>query len=110
HPGVPLGIDPGLTSVQGVVLGWGSGVSAPWPLLLALLVVGVGRRGPQIAVPLLGLVFLAGALMEPISWDAAGGSHGIGLAVLVWLNVVVPAALIAVGIGSRRSPDVALGR
>ena len=87
YPGTPLCIDLGLTSAQGVWVGWGSGVSAPWPMLAALALTGIAGRGPRWVVPTLGLMFVAGALMEPVSWETVTGSGGSWLAVLVWLNI-----------------------
>jgi hypothetical protein len=112
YPGIPLGIDLGLTSAQGVWVGWGSGVSAPWPMLAALALTAIAGRGQRWVVPTLGLMFVAGALMEPLSWETVTGSGGRWLAVLVWLNVALPLGLIGTGIRDvqtsgahgRRSP------
>jgi hypothetical protein len=97
YPGLPLGIDLGLTSATGVWIGWGSGVSAPWPLLVALALTGVAGQGHRRTVPVLGLMFVSGALVEPIFWEANTGAKGAAIATLVWLNVVLPAMLIVLG-------------
>lgn len=101
YPGLPLGIDLGLTSAGGVWLGWGSGVSAPWPLLVALALTGVAGLGRRWTVPGLGLVFLSGGLMEPIFWEANTGAKGAAIATLVWFNVILPAMVITLGVRDR---------
>jgi hypothetical protein len=73
YPGLPLGIDLGLTTSGGVWIGWGSGVSAPWPLLVALALTGVAGLGHKRTVPVLGLIFVLGGLIEPIFWEATPG-------------------------------------
>lgn len=102
YPGLPLGIDLGLSSADGVWLGWGSGVSAPWPLLVALALTGVGGLGRRWTVPGLGLACLSGGLMEPIFWEANTGTKGAAIATLVWFNVVLPAILITLGVRDQR--------
>lgn len=102
YPGTPLGIDLGLTSAQGVWLGWGSGVSAPWPMLVALALTGVAGIGPSWTLPLLGLMFATGGLAEPIFWDAGTGALGVGIAAVVWLNVVIPVVLVGVWFRTRQ--------
>ncbi len=106
YPGIPLGIDVGLTSPQGVWVGWGSGVSAPWPMLVALALTGIAGLGPRWMIPSLGLMFASGGLMEPIFWEANTGALGVGIAALVWLNVVIPLVLVTAWVGALRRERV----
>lgn len=104
YPAAPFGVDLGPAGAAGVLIGLGSAVSAPWPMLAALAVSAFGGRGPGALVPVLGSLFLVGGLAEPVFWDAAAGALGAGLATLVWCNAIAPVILLAaVAVPPRRS-------
>jgi hypothetical protein len=97
--GEPLGIDvPGSVGVH-LVVGWGSGVSAPWPmpaLVLGAAVCGGPDarwvRGTFVGV---GTAVLVGTLIEPVTWRRRSWSPLAAASVL--LNLVSAVALLTAG-------------
>ncbi len=75
--GRPFGISVPLSVRSGLLLGWGAGVAAPWPMPAAALVAaGFARRGrftdtAGIACLGLGLGCVVGTLVEPVTYRPA---------------------------------------
>ncbi len=73
-PGRPFGVSVPLTVPTGLLVGWGAGVAAPWPMpLTALLAAASTRRDePSPAAAItglgLGLACIAGTLIEPVTY------------------------------------------
>jgi hypothetical protein len=94
--GEPLGARvPGRVPVH-LLLGLGSGVSAPWPMPVAVLVAalrsGTGRAGPVGLCAGVGAGVLAGTLVEPVTWGRR--SRGPWVAAAVACNIVSGCALV----------------
>jgi hypothetical protein len=95
-PGEPLGARlPGRVPVH-LLLGLGSGLSAPWPMpvgvLVAALRAGRDRAGPIRLGAGVGAGVLAGTLVEPVTWGRR--SRGPWVAAAVALNIVSGCALV----------------
>jgi hypothetical protein len=97
--GEPFGI--GLSGTVGmqVAAGWGSGLSAPWPLqALALGVAVYARPGVPWARNVsvgLGTVMLLGTLIEPVTWGRRSRSRLTATAVS--LNLLTAVTLLWTG-------------
>jgi hypothetical protein len=102
-PGEPLGFGVPVATLQGAVFGWGTGISAAWPMLIALWIVGIMGKGPRWALTPLSGAFLIGGLLEPATWNAYSGRLGTTLAVIVWLNLLVPGFLLLAGLHRSRN-------
>lgn len=113
--GAPLGIDlPGSVGVH-LAAGWGSGLTAPWPMPALALGAAV-CAGPEVrwARPTcagLGMAIIVGTIIEPVTWGRRPSSPMTVAAVS--LNLVAAAALLTAG-GKRATttlqhgaPDVA---
>lgn len=103
-PGSPLGLRTGLPVHLKFVFGLGTVLSAPLILLLTLMALNwwmVRTSDLPVAkwIGTLGVGFLAGMLVEPILGEALTGLHDPGLIAVVSVNVVVPSALVALGLG-----------
>ena len=100
-PGEPLGVRaPGRVATH-LVIGWGAGVSAPWPMAVTALALGLRTRpgsGTGTACIALGASTLAGQLVEPVAWGRRPSSPAVPRAVA--LNLAAGAALVLAG---RRS-------
>jgi hypothetical protein len=95
-PGEPLGARlPGRVPVH-LLLGLGSGLSAPWPMpvgvLVAALRAGRDRAGSIRLGAGVGAGVLAGTLVEPVTWGRR--SRGPWVAAAVALNIVSGCALV----------------
>jgi hypothetical protein len=105
-PGEPLGIRLPVSIRTALLIGWGAGVAAPWPMPVAALAV--TRRSGETAGTRAGLVCagigavcIAGTLVEPLTRRPRAWTRGIRAAILA--NVATSLAMIAVGLGSARA-------
>jgi hypothetical protein len=100
--GEPLGITLPITVPRGLLMGWGAGVAAPWPMPLAALVVASATAGakesklPGIICAALGIGCIAGTLIEPVTRRPGSWTLGVGAAIAG--NLVTAAALAAAGL------------
>lgn len=95
--GEPFGLQPPGQVRAHLVLGWGSAISAPWPMaVIATWAASQGTQGSTRAartVALVGAGILAGTLAEPVTWGRRPASSlarasipvhlGIGVAMVV---------------------------
>lgn len=97
--GAPLGIDlPGSVAVH-LAVGWGGGLSAPWPMPALALGAAV-CAGPEVrwARPTyagLGIGILVGTIIEPVTWARRPSSPLT--AASVSLNLIAAVALLTAG-------------
>ena len=69
--GEPFGITIPLSVPAGIVIGWGAGVAAPWPMPVAALLAGARASRPEstsrpaLVCAAIGIGGFAGLLMEP---------------------------------------------
>ncbi len=97
--GAPLGIDlPGSVEAH-LAVGWGSGLTAPWPMPALALAAAV-RAGPEVrwARPTcvgLGIGILVGTIIEPVTWGRRPSS--LLTAASVSLNLIAAVALLTAG-------------
>jgi len=72
-PGRPLGLGVPLSVPTGILVGWGAGVAAPWPMPVAALIASRrANRGDSVAALVcagLGIAGIAGFLIEPNTYD-----------------------------------------
>jgi hypothetical protein len=106
-PGEPLGIRLPISVAGGVLLGWGAGVAAPWPMpLMGLLAAnGVGRlsrRSRGLICAGLGTACIAGTLVEPVMRRPRTWTRGTGGAIAA--NITSSLLLIAAGLLAAGSP------
>lgn len=109
-PGEPLGLRPSFSVPTGLLVGWGAGVAAPWPLPLTALVaarsaVGGLERRPGISRPGVlcvgvGLCCLVGTVVEPVTRRLADRPTSVRLAVAI--NVAASVGLIVSGVRAER--------
>src|SRR6476620_7029659 len=67
--GAPFGVRLPISVRTGLLAGWGSGLSAPWPMPVAA-VIAAHRGGPtagRICV-VIGAGVVVGTLIEPVTW------------------------------------------
>lgn len=114
-PGQPLGIRIPLSVPTGILVGWGAGVAAPWPMPVAALVAasrlddhGTGT-GPAVVCTALGMAGIIGLLIEPNTYDPGAWSSANRAAITA--GFVASAALAAAGLRHwnrlrRAQPDV----
>jgi len=73
-PGEPLGVAVPLSVPTGLLIGWGAGVAAPWPMPVTALVAAASTRSGRSGRPAgivclaLGLGCVAGTLVEPVTY------------------------------------------
>lgn len=73
-PGQPFGVSVPLSVRTGLLIGWGAGVAAPWPMPVSALLAAASTRHGQpspvagITCLTLGLGCLAGTLVEPVTY------------------------------------------
>jgi hypothetical protein len=97
--GAPLGIDlPGSVGVH-LAVGWGSGITAPWPMP-ALALAAAACAGPEVRWPRptcvgLGMAILVGTMIEPVTWGRRPWSPLTAAAVS--LNLIAAVALLTTG-------------
>jgi ribosomal protein S18 acetylase RimI-like enzyme len=97
--GAPLGIDlPGSVGVH-LAVGWGSGITAPWPMpalaLAAAVCAGPEVRWPRPTCVGLGMAILVGTMIEPVTWARRPWSPLTAAAVS--LNLLAAVALLTAG-------------
>jgi hypothetical protein len=108
-PGEPLGIATPLSVPRGILLGWGAGVAAPWPLPMAALIAATraprdGSIVPAVLCEGLGLACIAGTLIEPVTYRRRSWTSTISAAILV--NLASSVALVVIGrLQGRRRPS-----
>ncbi len=101
-PGEPFGVNIRLTVRSGVLVGWGSGVAAPWPMPVAGLIAAArtgrmkGSAVPGLLCTGLGIGCIAGTLIEPVTYRRRLWTPEIRRAIAV--NVVASVALAAAGV------------
>jgi len=103
-PGEPLGIRLPLSVPTALLVGWGAGVAAPWPMPVAALLV-TGRRhasSPRtraVTCAAIGFACIAGTFVEPVIRRPQKWTLGTRVAILA--NLATSVAMIAIGIGSE---------
>jgi hypothetical protein len=79
-----------------LAVGYGSGLSAPWPMPAAALVAGFcarpGRDWPARTIRTVGWLLVAGTLVEPVTWGRRARSPAVVAAVAA--NLVAAAVLV----------------
>lgn len=101
-PGEPFGVAIPLTVTSGVLVGWGAGVAAPWPMPLAALIAAAtagpvnGSTLPGSVCAGLGIGCIAGTLVEPVTYHRRSWTPTVCTAIAV--NLVASAALVAAGL------------
>jgi hypothetical protein len=102
-PGRPLGIGVPLSVPTSLVAGWGSGVSAPWPMPVIAVVAAWqahdARRGPATVAAVVGVASVTGHLIEPVTWQPSTRTPATTGAIVVG---VLSAALLATAGTVRR--------
>jgi hypothetical protein len=98
-PGEPLGIRvPGSVAAH-LATGWGSALSAPAPMQVAVLAAAFlarpGLAWPRRTLTGIGVAGFAGMLVEPVTWGRRSRSRAV--AAMVPLNLASAAALIWAG-------------
>lgn len=93
-PARPFGIATGQRAGRDLVMGWGTGLAAPWPLIVLMWwVARADRPSKAIVSRLLPPLFLVGALSEKATYLAIRGEFSpAGRAVAVG-NIIVPIVL-----------------
>jgi hypothetical protein len=95
-PGEPLGVRVGGRVATQLAVGWGAGVSAPWPMAVAALGTALrAGRGPGTAAIALGAATVAGQLVEPVAWGRRPSSPAVTRSLA--LNLVTSAGLVLAG-------------
>lgn len=97
--GEPFGLQvPGEVRTH-LALGWGSAISAPWPMpAIAMWAAARGNPGSRWApctVAIVGTGMLAGVLAEPVTWGRRPAPPRAGRSIL--LHLAVGAAMVATG-------------
>ena len=108
----PLGIRTGLSPTADVLVGNGAALAAPWSMI-ALLWQALsasrksGRRGrlARARLAILGAVFLAGAVAEPISQRAVSRKLPVPDSMIALLNIALPVAILGGAVASLSSPE-----
>jgi hypothetical protein len=99
-PGEPLGIRLPISVRTGVLVGWGAGVAAPWPMPAAALIAAVssGRRSavPGYLCAALGAACIVGTLIEPVSRRPRTWTPATRVAIAT--NLASSIALVAAGL------------
>lgn len=101
-PGKPFGVAIPLSVRSGLLIGWGAGVAAPWPMPVAALIAALAAgRAERSALPGavcagIGVGCLAGTLMEPVTYLPRSWTPAVRTAIAV--NVAASAALAAAGL------------
>ena len=99
--GEPLGMRIPLSVSTGILVGWGSAVSAPWPMpviaIAAARQAGLdGHTGPALVCTGLGVAGIVGILIEPNTYNAKSWTRVTRRAVVA--HLAASAALGAAGI------------
>jgi len=97
-PGEPCGLRLPLSVPVGLLVGWGGGVAAPWPMPVTALWVTrrSGPSGPSRAwlCAAVGIGCLVGTAIEPVTHDHGSRTPAIRRAIA--LNVAASAALASI--------------
>ena len=105
-PGEPLGIRIPLSVSTGILVGWGSAVSAPWPMPAVALFAAArqagrdGVPGPALVCAGLGVAGIVGILIEPNTYNAKSWTPATRRAVVA--HVVTSVTLVGAGIWHLR--------
>lgn len=103
--GEPLGWRAPGTVATHLAIGWGSGLSAPWPMVAAVLLDAArdrpGRRAGR-SCAVVGAALVAGVLVEPATWGRRASSPLIASTVIA--NLSTGALLILAGRRAARQP------
>ena len=105
-PGEPLGIMLPITVPRGLLIGWGAGVAAPWPMPFVALVAAAtagrvrNRNVPGVLCAGLGIACILGTLVEPVTRRPRSWTAGISAA--IGMNLATSAALTAAGVRYAR--------
>jgi hypothetical protein len=72
--GAPLGVRLPISVPKGVAVGWGSGLSAPWPMPVIALIAALRSGGSESPVPAricgtVGASVILGTIIEPVTWS-----------------------------------------
>jgi hypothetical protein len=106
-PGEPLGLKIPLSVPTGLLVGWGAGVAAPWPMpVTALLVASQANRRDEIVSPGvvcagIGLGCIFGTLIEPVTRRQRSMPPAVRTA--IGFNVGASLFLMAAGLSYRAS-------
>ena len=101
-PGEPFGIAIPVSVPSGLLVGWGAGVAAPWPMPAAAVVAAaMTRRAEPSAVPGvvaagLGIGCILGTLVEPVTYHRRGWTPDTRAAIAV--NLFASTALAGAGV------------
>lgn len=101
--GEPLGIRLPLSVPVALLLGWGAGLAAPWPMPVAALIAArryriSGRSRAGLVCAVLGGACIAGTLVEPVTRRPSTWTRAIGVAILA--NIATSVGMIAAGLRS----------
>jgi len=104
-PGEPLGICIPLSVSTGLLIGWGAGVAAPWPMPVVALVAAAstGRDGmarPALLCLGIGVAGIVGILIEPNTYNAKRWTPATRRAVIA--HIASCASLVGAGIWHLR--------
>ena len=106
-PGEPLGLTIPLSVPSGLLVGWGAGVAAPWPMPVTALLAASkasrrdGKVGPGVVCAGLGLGCIFGTLIEPVTRRQRSLSPAVRTA--IGINVAASLFLMAAGLSYRAS-------
>lgn len=102
HKAEPLRIRTPWSVQTDVLLGFGTGLAAPWPLMavfwgdLKKVLDSEGTaKGPLVRLAVEAALFMIGCLCEPVSRRLSKGQLGRGEAALVVLNLGLPIPILA---------------
>ena len=114
-PGRPFGIETGLPIAWDFAFGFGTGLSAPLAMLIALAVLtaSVARnqsRRSMAAIGFLGWCFLVGMLVEPIIWDVIRGEQKALVTAIVVANLAIPVVIVGLTIRIAREAGARANR
>lgn len=100
--GEPIGVGLPISVPAGLVAGWGSGLSAPWPMsALALMSATWPRKSSGRVCALIGAGVIVGTLIEPVTWQ-----HTSPLArIAVLCNLFAGGALLREGVRAQSRLD-----
>ena len=89
-PGEPLGIRIPLSVSTGILVGWGSAVSAPWPMPAAAIAAArhaarAGSPGPALICAGIGVAGTVGILIEPNTYNPKSWTRATRRSVVVHL-------------------------
>lgn len=99
--GEPLGIRAPFSTLTGVLLGWGAGVAAPWPMPLTAVVAASARGFTQrgLVCAALGGACIAGSIVEPVTLRRRRWTPAIAIA--IGANLASSVAMLIVGLRHR---------